>query len=92
MKAKATKAKLSAAARRRWARVPHGERVTLHVFPEDAEVLRKLVPRWPDVVPSPALSLRALLAASKGLLWRVGADGQPRPTGAFYGPLLAGVR
>ena len=36
-----------------------------------------------------ALSVRALLNATKGKLWRLDNYGHPKPMAALYGPLLA---
>ena len=87
------KARISAGMKRSWARrkavpVPVEPRSNVHLFAKDAAVLRALV-EWPGTGPSSALSVRALLNATKGKLWRLDNYGHPKPMAALYGPLLA---
>lgn len=82
---------VAAGARRRWARLPREPKRQVTAYTEDAKLLHDLV-RWPEVGASPALTLRALLQASKGWLWRVGKDGKPHVTAAFYRPMQGGVQ
>ncbi len=83
----AWRAALAEGSRRRWARLPREPRKTVQLYQSDVDVLRSLV-QWPEVGTSPALTLRALLAASRGVLWKMGRDGRPKPTASLYGPLM----
>lgn len=81
------RAALAEGSRRRWARLPREPRLAVQLYQSDVDVLRALV-TWPEVGTSPALTLRALLAASRGVLWKMGRDGRPKPTASLYGPLM----
>lgn len=90
------RARIAEGMRRSWARrkalQPGSEpRSNVHLFAKDAKLLRALV-EWPGTGPSAALSVRALLNATRGKLWRLDNYGHPKPTAALYGPLLGGAR
>ena len=72
-------------------RLPKEPRGNTRVFVEDAKLLRQMF-NWPETGPSVALSLRALLRASRGILWRMGKDGKPRVAPAFFGLLTGAPR
>lgn len=78
-------------ARRKAARLPSEPRANVRLFAANAKLLRALV-EWPGSGPSAALSVRALLNATRGKLWRLDRYGHPRPTAALYGPLTGSPR
>ena len=83
----AWRAALAEGSRRRWARLPQERKKPVQLYEKDVQLLRELV-QWPEVGRSPALTLRALLRAARGSLWKVGRDGVPKPTASLYGPML----
>ena len=81
------RAALAEGSRRRWARLPRERKKPVMLYASDAQLLRELM-AWPEVGTSSALTLRALLTASEGILWKKGQDGRPKPTASLYGPLM----
>lgn len=83
--------KIAASMRRRWARIPREPKRAVRVFAEDAQLLQELV-SWPSVGRSAALTLRALLQATKGSLWTLDRNGKPVLTVGMFAGLLVSPR
>ncbi len=74
------------AAAARWRQTAErGRTVQARLYKEDAALLKSLV-RWRGLGRSTAATVRAMLAASRGVLWETGPDGRPRPLPALLSP------
>ena len=78
---------LAEGSRRRWARLPKERKTTVNVYASDAQLLRELM-QWPEVGRSPAMTLRALIQAARGSLWKMDREGKATPTASMFAPMM----